>query len=698
MEIKSTTAPAFARSKRYPSGSTVVYSGGGSGGSGASAEQYFYKKTDANGTAYIITDYPIISSKSVISHASDAPYIPSVYEEIPLDPETLTWKDGFITVIGGGGEGGSSTPVTVKLGNTPYESVDGVVSLPAYPAMPDLSNLVTLNTEQRIRANKWFGDNFKIDSNSGSPVVVAYSGPWERGLEAQASTGSVLGEFGFFGDGDTLRYAYIGNNYGNPWLHITPTGRLSTMLNGENTSLRLLKDSNNPYGLIVSLMDTGTASLQARRDANASEVFSLQLQPEGGNIILGESTKGRYQETMIANCAQIIRADGGQPFLMFHYPNNYYWRLQADKDGLKTVTGDGNNVFTNLCYVNGEGRIGVNIGNTLPTQALDVGGTGRFRSVPDYAVSDRFAAFNPDGTLTSISKSNISHAINSGQTFIADLTGLDENTWYPLIVTVSTERMCKICVRNVLNTNVPSWSTHGAGFSCEIEMLVNGNGWGTIATTSILLKSDQGFYSGGAPFGGTYQVTNYSMQVLYLRGGGLYNLWSDTDANSWWNPRQGVNVGDAPYTQYIPTRSASQLTGVESFGISFAGNNIWAAGSISCASTSDERLKTFEEEKDFCKLLTSVGKARKFKYNEIEAERSGNKDDDTHYGLVYQDVIKSPLAHIAGTKQDGYGYVDYLNNDLKGVMIGAIQELIKDRDEMKKQIEYLTEIIREIRK
>lgn len=695
MEIKSTTAPAFARSKRYPSGSTVVYSGGG-GGSGASAEQYFYKKTDANGTAYIITDYPIISSKSVISHASDAPYIPSVYEEIPLDPETLTWKDGFITVIGGGGEGGSSTPVTVKLGNTPYTSVDGVVSLPAYP---DTGNFVTLNTEQRIRANKWFGDNFKIDSNSGKPVIVACSGPWERGLEAQASTGGVLGKFGFFGDGDTLRYVYIGNNYGNPWLHITPQGILSTMLNGENTALRLLKDSNNPYGLIVSLMDTGTASLQARRDANASEVFSLQLQPEGGNIILGESTKGRYQETIIANCAQIMRTDGGSPNLLFHVPNKYYYRLQADGTGIRFVSGDGNHIGATFQMDNpSDVRLGINIGNTNPTQTLDVGGTGRFRSVPDYDVSDRFAAFNPDGTLTSISKANISHAINSGQTFIADLTGLDENTWYPVIVTVSTERMCKICVRNVLNTNVPSWSTHGAGFSCEIEMLVNGAGWGTIATTSILLKSDQGFYSGGAPFGGTYQVTEYSRQVLYLRGGGRYNLWSDTNLGDWWNPRQAVNIGDAPYVLHIPTRSLSQLTGTELFGISFAGNSIWAAGSISCASTSDERLKTFEEEKDFCKLLTSVGKARKFKYNEIEAERSGNKDDDTHYGLVYQDVIKSPLAHIAGTKQDGYGYVDYLNNDLKGVMIGAIQELIKDRDEMKKQIEYLTEIIREIRK
>lgn len=80
--------------------------------------------------------------------------IPSLYDGLPVDGTTIYWENG--TLKSSSTAGGGLAKVIVKVGLAAYESVDGVVTLPAYPTMPDLSGFVTLNTSQIITGQKTF--------------------------------------------------------------------------------------------------------------------------------------------------------------------------------------------------------------------------------------------------------------------------------------------------------------------------------------------------------------------------------------------------------------------------------------------------------------------------------------------------------------------------------------------------------------
>ncbi|MEG1006522.1 MAG: pyocin knob domain-containing protein [Bacteroides sp.] len=80
--------------------------------------------------------------------------IPSLYDGIPVDGKSIYWENGTLKSSSTGG--GGLAKVIVKIGLAAYESVDGVVTLPAYPTMPDLTNYVTTNTSQTIQGQKTF--------------------------------------------------------------------------------------------------------------------------------------------------------------------------------------------------------------------------------------------------------------------------------------------------------------------------------------------------------------------------------------------------------------------------------------------------------------------------------------------------------------------------------------------------------------
>lgn len=90
--------------------------------------------------------------------------IPSLYDGIPVDGKSIYWENGTLKSSSTGG--GGLAKVIVKIGLAAYESVDGVVTLPAYPTMPDLSGYVTTNTNQDIWSQKNFKYGFGIGSGS----------------------------------------------------------------------------------------------------------------------------------------------------------------------------------------------------------------------------------------------------------------------------------------------------------------------------------------------------------------------------------------------------------------------------------------------------------------------------------------------------------------------------------------------------
>ena len=76
-------------------------------------------------------DGDLIVTGAITMFAQGSQTASTILDGLEIDTATLSKTGGKLSVIGGGGGGLAS--VTVKLGTTAYDSVDGVVSLPAYP-------------------------------------------------------------------------------------------------------------------------------------------------------------------------------------------------------------------------------------------------------------------------------------------------------------------------------------------------------------------------------------------------------------------------------------------------------------------------------------------------------------------------------------------------------------------------------------
>lgn len=108
------------------------------------------------------------------------------------------------------------------------------------------------------------------------------------------------------------------------------------------------------------------------------------------------------------------------------------------------------------------------------------------------------------------------------------MSGLDANTWYPVTIALPAFRRTTLRIENALNSNVPSWSTHPGGFSCFIEWVSNGSGWGTIDVSRYINNWRESFTS-VTIVGGLSQMGFSSQEVIWLRGGA--NYFFSADAN-----------------------------------------------------------------------------------------------------------------------------------------------------------------------
>ena len=119
---------------------------------------------------------------------------------------------------------------------------------------------------------------------------------------------------------------------------------------------------------------------------------------------------------------------------------------------------------------------------------------------------------------------------NSQQTL--SLTHLDSNTWYPCVMYAGPGNSTPVRVTfcNALSSNVPSWSTHGGGFSFQFDFDWIGGGWGTISWYLRIYRHSYSF-ANDDPCYGLEQRNNRSALVLYMRGGANYQ-YRTTDGRS----------------------------------------------------------------------------------------------------------------------------------------------------------------------
>lgn len=133
-------------------------------------DRYFEEKKDPNGIAYLFTNMPIVTAAGITMYSGENVLVPSIFEGIPLNKDTLAWVDGKITVVGGTGAGGSVDGII--LNDTTY-SPNGDTKLITLP------DLVTIDSQQLITGEKTFTNRTVINHQlSIGAVLPSYD--WNR--------------------------------------------------------------------------------------------------------------------------------------------------------------------------------------------------------------------------------------------------------------------------------------------------------------------------------------------------------------------------------------------------------------------------------------------------------------------------------------------------------------------------------------
>ncbi|MEX6428122.1 phage tail tip fiber protein [Providencia manganoxydans] len=182
-----------------------------------------------------------------------------------------------------------------------------------------------------------------------------------------------------------------------------------------------------------------------------------------------------------------------------------------------------------------------------------------------------------------------------------DLSKLDQNTYYPVTLHLNTLTRYYFKVFRTLGqfpTNKPSYATHGTKtFSTILEWNVSGDGWGTQAQNRIIQNFDFRF-TNQSPVLTPGQLSNSSIEYVYLRGGSFYKLTKPKNC--------GHTIRTAAYT------SNSQAVAPIAYNaslipVSFGKGTSDAISNLSTKVTSiDGKLNTTAS--DVTNLKTTVGK------------------------------------------------------------------------------------------
>lgn len=110
--------------------------------------------------------------------------------------------------------------------------------------------------------------------------------------------------------------------------------------------------------------------------------------------------------------------------------------------------------------------------------------------------------------------------------YTINASSLNVNTYYPVTFNIGASSNVRIECRVALNSGTkPSWSTHASGFSVRKIWEVNDSGWGTNPVNRRILVSDYAFATAD-PVRGVGQLTNSSVEYVYVRGGGKYYFYT----------------------------------------------------------------------------------------------------------------------------------------------------------------------------
>lgn len=124
-------------------------------------DSFWELKTDKNGLQYIYTKFPIIGAKGLSIYSSEDVLVPSIFEGIPIDNDTIYWDENEegIRILKAKGSGGSIADIQITGEGNAITSV----SITDEGKSLTFTKGTTFATSTDL-ANKWTTDNDKIAS------------------------------------------------------------------------------------------------------------------------------------------------------------------------------------------------------------------------------------------------------------------------------------------------------------------------------------------------------------------------------------------------------------------------------------------------------------------------------------------------------------------------------------------------------
>lgn len=323
-------------------------------------------------------------------------------------------------------------------------------------------------------------------------------------------------------------------------ISVDNTGHVATAdkMTSEELTAEGVSPADHTHNL-SKLVDTLETSADAVEDADTVMVGATVTSDDG-------SATTKYTRRPLATLWNWIKAKTDTLYAAVGHTHNYAGSTEPGGDALNAMKLKGYDVssrsagYWNVIPAVGDDGV-IEVGKYVDFHAEDIGANYK-----DYNI--RMVA-NDDGTLDVVKAvgqpATITANLNGAANFASktqfddytqiSATSLNQNTWYPVVSMnyIPYTGLHHIKCNIQLNSGTkPSWSTHSAGFTVNLDMLVTASGCGTTSARSIVLDNSYEFVTSGSSSPAGYsQMNNSSKAVFWVRGGGSYRIHSDWDAN-----------------------------------------------------------------------------------------------------------------------------------------------------------------------
>lgn len=453
-------------------------------------------------------DGDLILTGSLTMFAQGSHTASTILDALPIDETTLSKEGGVLSVIGG--VGGGSVDGIILNGTTysPNEETK-LITLPNYPTTLPASDVYSWAKQP----NK---PSYSFSELSSHPTTLGGYGITDAYTQSDAD-GRFFRYFGYTtDDGDDFMWQKLGTF---TYLNAFPDG---------------VTIKRHGYGQVTSFI-AGSSRFQLYSTHSSSDPNDgpngIQFRSgwdddkKSWRMLLDEVNYLHYTDNRYVNKAGdtmtgklLFNADSGIDLISIPRTKSAisFNNAGSNRIGINFTDGDGNlriaKTDINQDWVSGDVNILLGSNNYKVWHAGNDGsGSGLDADLLDGYHYYSFESY---------------HKVS------IDTTGLDNNTWYPVTMSIGNSLQTRIRVQG--NTYAPgSWNgREDKRMSLILDYTVNGAFWGWTSARRVINEIQDGAGAQGAHcIGGLGQLTNSSTEYVYVRGGAVYDFYVDRFTN-----------------------------------------------------------------------------------------------------------------------------------------------------------------------